>query len=174
MCDLLLEVCELNEATHSSVFSAWERPSRTAPSQSVRPPRPHPATSRMEMSARCPWMDSILPPRKRNGCLVGESHFENHSVPKKKQICSTFSQYHPAPTAPLSCPMVTLLSGLISSQISTLKMSMRPRSKAPPSRKTLPLFFKPLEPCMTMWILELVPAPLTSPVITCTLYTIPK
>ncbi|TNN33689.1 hypothetical protein EYF80_056147 [Liparis tanakae] len=33
-------------------------------------------------------------------------------------------------------------------------MSMRPRSKAPPSRNTLPLFFEPLEPCMTMWILD--------------------
>ena len=85
----------------------------------------------------------------------------------------TFSQYQPAPTAPLSCPMVTLLRGLISSQISTLKMSMMPRSNAPPSRKTLPLFFPPLDPCITMWILESVPAPLMSPVITWTLYTMP-
>ena len=60
------------------------------------------------------------------------------------RVCGTFSQYQPAPTAPLSWPMVILLRGLIRSQISTLKMSMRPRSKAPPSRKTLPLFFKPL------------------------------
>lgn len=38
---------------------------------------------------------------------------------------------------------------------------------------TLPLFFVPLEPCITMWILELVPAPRMFPVTIWTLYTIP-
>lgn len=39
---------------------------------------------------------------------------------------------------------------------------------------TLPLFFKPFEPCITMWILELVPAPRMFPVTIWTLYTIPR
>ena len=38
---------------------------------------------------------------------------------------------------------------------------------------TLPLFFMPFEPCITMWILELVPAPRMFPVTIWTLYTIP-
>lgn len=38
---------------------------------------------------------------------------------------------------------------------------------------TLPLFFKPFVPCITMWILELVPAPRMFPVAIWTLYTIP-
>nr|XP_023838831.1 lipoxygenase homology domain-containing protein 1-like [Salvelinus alpinus] len=43
---------------------------------------------------------------------------------------------------------------LSSAAISTLKISMSPRSNAPPSRNTLPLFFRPLVPCMMMWILS--------------------
>lgn len=39
---------------------------------------------------------------------------------------------------------------------------------------TLPLFFMPLEPCITMWILELVPEPRMFPVTIWTLYTIPS
>ena len=42
---------------------------------------------------------------------------------------------------------------------------------APPP--TLPLFFSPLEPCMTTLILELVPAPRMVPVTTWTVYTMP-
>lgn len=38
---------------------------------------------------------------------------------------------------------------------------------------TLPLFFIPFEPCITMCILELVPAPRMFPVTIWTLYTIP-
>lgn len=38
---------------------------------------------------------------------------------------------------------------------------------------TWPLFLVPFEPCITMWILELVPAPLMFPVTIWTLYTIP-
>lgn len=38
---------------------------------------------------------------------------------------------------------------------------------------TLPLFFIPLVPCITMWILELVPAPRMLPVMIWTLYTMP-
>lgn len=38
---------------------------------------------------------------------------------------------------------------------------------------TLPLFFMPFEPCITTWILELVPAPRMFPVTIWTLYTIP-
>ena len=38
---------------------------------------------------------------------------------------------------------------------------------------TLPLFLAPLVPCITMLILELVPAPLMLPVTTWTLYTMP-
>lgn len=69
--------------------------------------------------------------------------------------------------------MVTLLRGLRRDAISTLKRSVLARSNSPPSRKIVPLFFKPLEPCRITWILEFVPAPLISPVTTATLYTIP-
>lgn len=38
---------------------------------------------------------------------------------------------------------------------------------------TFPLFRVPFEPCITTWILELVPAPRTFPVTIWMLYTIP-
>lgn len=58
---------DLLEVTHFSVFFAWERPSHTAPSQSAHPPRPRPATSHTEMSARRLWMNSTPPPRREMG-----------------------------------------------------------------------------------------------------------
>lgn len=89
------------------------------------------------------------------------------------RIILTFSQNQPELTPQLSCPMVTLLRGLSRAAISTLKRSVLARSNSPPSKKIFPLFFKPLEPWRITWILELVPAPLISPVTTATLYTMP-
>lgn len=46
----------------------------------------------------------------------------------------TLSQYQPALTPSLSCPMVTLPRGLRSAATSTLKMSVRLRSNFPPTK----------------------------------------
>lgn len=129
------------------------------------------------MNGEQPWQ---LPADKTLGCVGPvvalcdlRGPFQTECFISLWWLSLTFSQNQPELTPQLSCPMVTLLRGLRRAAISTLKRSVLARSNSPPSKKIFPLFFKPLEPWRITWILELVPAPLISPVTTATLYTMP-
>lgn len=113
------------------------RPSHKALSLSARLPPSHPAICYMGRSALSLWTDSTPPPAKNNDSVeFTQSEWPDWSVRICVRVRCTLSQYHPALTPSLSCPMVTLLRGLRSEAISTLKMSVRPRSNFPPAKNT--------------------------------------
>lgn len=84
-----------------------------------------------------------IPVKGQNTTTCGNPWFSranctvNHQLQcLQRSVNFTLSQYHPGLTPSLSCPIVTLLRGLRSAAISTLKMSVKPRSNCPPSRNT--------------------------------------
>lgn len=127
-------------STYSSAASASMRPSHKALSLSAHLPPSHPAICYMGRSALTLWMDSTPPPAKKKTHNDSDEFTQNElpdgSVCMYIWVRCTLSQYQPALTPSLSCPMVTLLRGLRSEAISTLKMSVRPRSNFPPARNT--------------------------------------
>lgn len=132
------------QSTYSSVASAWARPSHRALSLSAHLPPSRPAICHTGRSALSLWTGSTPPPTTKSSDSAERPHGAFETC---VHVQCTLSQCHPALTPSLSCPMVTLLRGLRRAAISTLKISVKPRSNFPPAKNTWKKVMEELEEC---------------------------
>lgn len=102
-------------------------------------------------NSRCSWGDQLrAASTKVQGGVCPSGLMKNLLTQRPFTGWSlTFSQYQPRLTPMLPCPMETRLRGLRRTARSMWKISVRPLSNTPPSRKIFPLFLFPLAPYMT-------------------------